>query len=108
MSLATSATAAVTLPIDSPENRRRSERRPYVIEAYLSSPTATDPAERIEATAVNLSRHGICFDIEKSLPVGCFYTIEVGIGEQRLVAEVRIISCRQTDNDVYSVGAAFC
>jgi hypothetical protein len=93
---------------ESHENRRRSDRRPYVIEAWVSSPTATNPADKLEATAVNMSRHGICFDMDASLPVGCFYRIEVGIGEQRLNAEVRIISSRQTASHTYSIGAAFC
>jgi hypothetical protein len=90
------------------ENRRRSNRWPYVIEAWVSSPTATDPADKLEATAVNLSRHGICFDVDASLPVGCFYRIEVGIGEQRLNAEVRIISTRASGPNTYTIGAAFC
>jgi hypothetical protein len=107
-------TAAVTgptladVPDSTVENRRRSPRRPYVIEAWVSSPTAVDESERMEATAVNLSRHGICFDMKQDLPVGCFYTIEVGMGEQRLIAEVRIISCRQVTEKTWTIGAAFC
>ncbi len=105
--MSTSAVTRQDTPADSNENRRRSERRPYVIEAFLSSPTAVEPVQRIEATAVNLSRHGIAFDIEQPLPTGCFYTIEVGMGDQRLVAEVRIVSCRQTDENIYAIGASF-
>ena len=89
-------------------DRRRSLRKPHVAEAWICSPTATRPEEKVEVTAINLSRHGVAFEIPKNLPTDTFYVMEVGVGDQRLVSEVRIISCRKAENGNYEVGAEFC
>jgi hypothetical protein len=89
------------------ENRRRSERNPYVIEAFVYSPTSTDPDERIEATSLNLSRHGVGFCIEHPLPAGAFYVVEIGLGPQKLVSEMRTVSCRRRADGMYEVGGEF-
>ena len=88
--------------------RRRSERRPYICEAFINSPTAIDQSERMEVTAVNLSRSGVAFDCVQPLPKKAYYVIEIGMGEQRLVSEVRIVSCRPIEEGIYQVGAEFC
>ncbi len=90
------------------DNRRRSAREPYVIQAWVSSPTASPDEAPLEALAVNLSRHGIRFDMKAPLPVGCFYMIEVGLGDHRIHTEIRIVSCRQVDTNRHSIGATFC
>ncbi len=87
--------------------RRRSPRKPHVIEAWIASPTATPDEERLEATSINLSRHGVAFCIKTQLPVGSYYVIEIGMGEQRMVSEVRTVSCRPGDDGMFEVGAAF-
>ena len=89
------------------EDRRRSTRKPHVAEAWVASPTATSPDDRLEVTALNLSRHGVAFEVPKSLPEGAFYVVVIGVGDQRLSSEVRIISCRQV-GAAYEVGAEFC
>ncbi len=89
------------------DERRRSDRKPYVAEAWLASPTATDPADRIEVSALNVSRHGIAFELPVAIPTGVFYVLQIGMGPQRLVTEVRIISCRAGDAS-FHVGAEFC
>jgi hypothetical protein len=78
-----------------------------VAEAWVSSPTATRADDRVEVTALNLSRHGVAFEVPTPLPEGSFYIVEVGVGEQRLSSEIRIISCRKVGG-VYEVGAEFC
>ena len=88
-------------------DRRRSTRKPHVAEAWVASPTATDPDDKLEVTALNLSRHGVAFELPKPLPEGAFYIMEIGVGDQRLSSEVRIISCRKVEG-VYEVGAEFC
>jgi hypothetical protein len=90
------------------ENRRRSVRRPYAIDMWVWSPTAVDDDDKIQANAVNLSRHGVRFESAEPLAVGCFYIVELGMGEQKLTSEVRIVSCRQTGTAKHSIGAAFC
>jgi len=87
--------------------RRRSTRAPHVAGAWVASPTATRPDDRLEVTALNLSRHGVAFELPGPLPEGAFFVIVIGVGEQRLTSEVRIISCRKA-GAAYAVGAEFC
>lgn len=90
------------------KDRRRSERRPLVVEAWLSSPTATDPMDRQEVMSVNVSRHGVAFDRREALPVGTFHLIDLSMGEQRMRCEVRVMSCRKIDGGLFEIGAEFC
>ncbi len=92
---------------DKKKERRRSQRKPYVAEASLASPTAKDPADRLEVSALNISRHGIAFELPKSIPTGAFYVLQLGMGPQRMTTEVQIISCR-SGNGTFHVGAKFC
>src|ERR1700712_5784174 len=89
------------------ENRRRSERRPHVAEAWLASPTSSDPSDRLEVSSLNLSKHGIAFEVPVAIPTGSYYRLQLGMGMQRMTTEVRIISCRAGDASHY-VGAEFC
>jgi hypothetical protein len=69
-------------------NRRRSERVPKVLDAWICSPTATNVMEeREEVTAVNLSRHGVGFQLDHEVPTGAFYVIQIGMGAQEVVSE---------------------
>jgi hypothetical protein len=92
----------------SDKERRRSERKPHVVEAWISSPTATDLADREEVTAINLNRHGLAFEADGPLPLSTFYLIDIAMGEQRMYSEIRIISCRPTANGRSEIGAEFC
>ena len=91
-----------------PQERRRSERKAYVVEAFIISPTATNPYERREVNSVNLSKHGVAFDFTEPLPKQTYYLIEIGMGTQRLVSEIRIVSCTPIEDGMYQVGAEFC
>ena len=86
------------------DERRRSERYPYVVEAWLSN----DSTAPIELKTANLSRHGVRLTLERPLNVGEFFTIEIGVGRQALLSEVRIVSCFATEDGLYDVGAEFC
>jgi hypothetical protein len=88
------------------KERRRSQRLPHIIEAFIASPTATD--ERTEVTAVNLSRHGVAFEASQPLPAGSFHLIEIGLGDQKLMSEIRVISCTKSDDGNWAIGAEFC
>lgn len=89
-------------------DRRRSVRVPHVVEAWISSPTDFEKAEQQEVCSVNLSRHGVAFDNKKDVATGSFWIIEIGFGDQRMISEVRIVSCRERDPGVFEVGAEFC
>jgi len=88
--------------------RRRSVRTPHVAEAWVVSPTATSEDERQEVQSLNLSRHGVMFEVDAPLAVSSFYLFDVGVGEQRMRSEIRIISCAKTPAGHYEVGAEFC
>ena len=88
-------------------DRRRSPRVPHVMDAWVMSPTATDPDDRVEARCLNVSRHGVGFIIAQPLPTCAFYVIDMGLGDQRMKAEVRILSCEQTPDGQYDIGAEF-
>lgn len=91
------------------DDRRRCERRPYVCDAFIFSPTATSDDEKIEVSSMNLSRHGVAFEVNTELTVGSFWRIELDMGEQSMVSEIRIIRCDLLeDGHHYAVGAEFC
>jgi hypothetical protein len=89
------------------KERRRSPRVPHVMDAWIASPTATDPDDRLEATCLNINRHGVGFVLNQPLPTSAFYVIRIGLGEQHMVSEVRILTCEQLPNGQYDIGAEF-
>jgi hypothetical protein len=88
-------------------DRRRSQRTPHIVEAWISSPTATDPKDREEVRSVNLSRHGVAFEYRTDLPLGTFHVIEVALGENQMRTEVRIMYCRNMGDGSFEIGAEF-
>jgi hypothetical protein len=100
-----------TNPARSPGvERRRSQRRAHVIQSWLAPAGDDSPDARTEISSLDLSQHGVAFGVWRPLTVGSFHVIEIGLGGQRLVSEVRIVSCRPfpTLNGVYRIGAEFC
>ena len=90
-------------------DKRRSARVPHVMDAWICSPTAFDPVdERLEVRSVNISRHGVAFAIDHELATGAFWIMEIGIGDQRMISEIRIMNCRKADDGAFEVGAEFC
>jgi hypothetical protein len=86
--------------------QRRSPRKRSVMEAWISSPTSKH-AERQEVISVDLSKHGVAFDASAPIPKNTFYIIEIGYGEQKIVAEIKTISCRKLCDGLYHVGSEF-
>ena len=102
--------AKATMPtptVQPASERRRSERKSNVGKAQISSPTATSSEDRLTASGVNISRHGVCFSLEKPIPEDAFYLIDVMMGTQKMNAEIQIITCRK-NGDRYDIGAEFC
>lgn len=90
-----------------PEDRRRSRRRAETCDAFVASPTATDPTERWEVRGVNLNRHGIGFRSPVWLPPRAFFAIDFGLGSQRVRCEIRVMNCRALDDGGFEVGGEF-
>ena len=92
---------------DDVEDRRRSLRRTEACDAFIASPTATDPTERWEVRGVNLSRHGIAFRSPIALPPRAFFAIDFGLGSQRVRCEIRVTNCREAGDGTFEVGGEF-
>ena len=103
--------AAIPTPAERRRNdRRRSVRRPYVIQSWLAPAGDGRPGSRVAISSLDLSEHGVAFGTWQPLAAGSVHVIEIGLGEQRLVSEVRVVFCRPFPalNGVYQVGAEFC
>lgn len=87
------------------EERRRSDRRAHVVEAFLSSPTG---GGRLQVSSIDLSKHGIGLSLKKPIAAGTFRVLELGMGSQKMVTEVRILSCRPEPEGGFRVHATFC
>lgn len=106
MALQSAPSSTLVAPVD---ERRRAVRRPHVCEAWVRSPTDVDETKH-EVTALDLSRHGVGFETHHPLVEGCFYWVEIGLGDQRIAQEVRVRSCVEDDGTpgLFRVGAEFC
>jgi PilZ domain-containing protein len=91
-------------------DRRRSPRVPSVIEAWLLPVGSEDRDQRLEIASMDLSRHGVGFCVYRELPLGTFHVVEIALGDQRLVADVRIVFCRPFEGEpgLFQIGAEFC
>ena len=87
------------------DERRRSPRQEHVVEASIMSPTG-GPA--IEVTGVDLSKHGVGLNVGKAIASGTFHLLTLGLGAQRIVGEIRVVSCRKEGDSVFRVHAEFC
>ena len=92
-------------PMGQSEERRRSPRKPHVVEASITSPTG-GPA--IEVTGVDLSKYGVGLSVGKAVPAGTFHLLTLGLGAQRMVGEIRVVSCRKQGDSLHRVHAEFC
>jgi hypothetical protein len=88
---------------DHPE-RRRSQRSGHIIEGWLSSHGSPD---RTEVTTFDISRHGMSFEATFSIPAGQEFIYEIGIGNQSLICDIRIVTCKALPNRIWHIGAEF-
>lgn len=110
--MANDTTAHPPTPPAAPSHveRRRSGRLPHIIQSWLTPAGDDNPDSRLEISSLDLSQHGVAFGTWQPLAVGSFHVIEIGLGDQRLMSEVRVVSCRPFPalNGVYQIGAEFC
>lgn len=92
-------------PVPHSPERRRSPRRPHVVEASLTSPTG-GPA--VQVTGFDLSRHGVGLTVPRIFPPGTFHLLTLGLGAQRIVGEIKVVSCRKQPDSTYRLHASFC
>jgi hypothetical protein len=84
-------------------NRRRSERFPYIVEAWLSR-----DGETFEVETANLSKHGVGLTVDAELAAGTFYMFEIAIGPKKVETEIRVVACRAREDGRFEIGAEFC
>ena len=91
-------------------DRRRSPRVPSVIEAWLAPVGSDDADQRLDIASMDLSRHGVGFCVYRELPLGSAHVVEIALGDQRLVAEIRVVFCRPFEGEpgLFQIGAEFC
>lgn len=87
------------------KERRRSQREQRDLLAFVST---ADGITRVAVSDVNLSRHGVGFTTFEPFAEGLFCVIEIGFGDQRLISEIQIVSCKAQRNGQHRVGAEFC
>lgn len=102
-------TPIVSTPLRPVEERRRSIRRPNVCEAWVRSPTDTDDS-KVEVTGLDFSRHGVGFESHHALAEGCYYWMELSVGDKEIASEIRVTSCVESDvvPGTWRVGGEFC
>jgi hypothetical protein len=100
------SSAAIKSPLIE-NDRRRSQRKPHVVQAWISSPTAVDPDDRQEVLSVNVSRHGVAFESHHAIATGTYHIIDIAMGPQRMRTEIRILSCRKMDSARFEIGAEY-
>ena len=61
--------------------------KPHVAEAWVASPTATRADDRLEVTALNLSRHGVAFEVPRHCPRGRSTSSRSGSGPAAFVGD---------------------
>jgi hypothetical protein len=88
------------------KDRRRSPREKCMLASTLAH--RDDPEDSREVLALDMSRHGVGFQLHDAITIGESYVMEIGFGPQSLNAEVQVISCRKLPNGRYAVGAEFC
>jgi hypothetical protein len=94
-------------------DRRRRERVSSETQGWLLPPVARlpkhvpDEEEAWEVRIHDLSRLGVGFTSTQSLSVGDEHRLRIGRGPMRRARLIRVVACRQTDNEVFVVGAEF-
>jgi hypothetical protein len=97
-------------PRPTDDDRRRSPRVPSVIEACLAPVGSDDAGQRLDIASMDLSRHGVGFCVYRELASGSSHVVQIALGDQRLVAEVRVVFCRPFEGEpgLFQIGAEFC
>ena len=101
----TSAISPQSTALPMGHERRRSQRRPHTAQAFVSSPTG---GGRTEVACFDLSKHGVGLTLTTHIPAGTFHRLELGLGEQKIVTEIHVLSCQRQDDGTFRVHAEFC
>lgn len=87
-------------------DRRRSERHGHIIEAWIGKPDGS--SERDEVATLDLSKHGVAFQLTHELKVGTYQVLEISMGTQKLASHIVVKRCEPVGDGFWEVGAEFC
>ena len=88
-------------------DRRRSERKVMQAVARLSASSRERHLQGRTVTLVDLSLHGAGFQSPAPLTVGSLYNLQITSDWLNLSSRVRVVSCRQREDQSWDVGAEF-
>lgn len=88
-------------------DRRRSARQERVVPAWLSERAGGAGKGQQQVTVTNLSLHGVGFRSDKKIELGGAHWIVIATDTLHLSTRLRVISCRERENNVFDIGAEF-
>jgi hypothetical protein len=88
-------------------DRRRSERKFLQAVARLTASGREPHLNGRTVTLIDLSLHGAGFQSPAPLTVGTLYNLQISSDWLNLSSRVRVVSCRQREDQTWDVGAEF-
>lgn len=88
-------------------DRRRSERKFMQAVAKLTASGREPHLNGRTVTLVDLSLHGAGFLSPAPLTIGTLYNLQISSDWLNLSSRVRVVSCRQREDQSWDVGAEF-
>ena len=90
------------------EDRRRSERVDERMPGWISGESNDRSAKGSAVMVVDMSMHGVGFhDAAHHYRVGSTHWLVVNGGAMRMSTRVKIVSCRESDEGGFYIGAKF-
>ncbi len=90
------------------DDRRRSERVGQRIPGWISGESSNRSSRGQAVVVTDISMHGVGFhDAANYYRIGSTHWLVVNGGAMRMSTRVKIVSCRDTDEGGYYVGATF-
>jgi hypothetical protein len=89
-------------------DRRRSARQERVVPAWLSERAGgAGKSSQEQVTVTNLSLYGVGFRSDKKIEPGGAHWIVIATDTLHLSTRLRVVSCRERENNVFEIGAEF-
>lgn len=90
------------------DDRRRSDRVDQRVPGWISGEVSDRSSRGQSVVITDISMHGVGFhDAANFYRVGSTHWLVVNGGAMRMSTRIRIVSCRDTDEGGYYVGASF-
>ena len=88
-------------------DRRRSHREPVVTVGTIRTTSEKREAGR-QVLVSDVSLHGVGMRTTFELPMGDFFTIEIGVGPLHLSSRLKVVRLRSLPDGTYDIGGEFC